>query len=227
MVIHWNKTNEKGKNTRKLINGFGAAITLLTTGVIVYEKFLSGAWVIIILVPIIVLGFLHIKKHYNYVARGLRADEEYVKNCGIGQTYNHLIIVPIASLNKATLGALKYARSLTSDVIALNVSPNKEYMDKLKHKWEELNTDILLVSKYSPYRAIVTPLIEYIGVISKAAVPDEKITVVLPQFITRDKSGQILHNHTSFLLREALLRYDNIVVSTYPFHLSPKDDNEE
>ncbi|MCR3761721.1 APC family permease [Clostridium felsineum] len=226
MVIHWNKTNEKGKNFRRAINGFGAFITLITTCVIVYEKFLLGAWVIILLVPIIVLGFLHIKKHYNYVARGLRADEDYVKNCGIGQSYNHLIIVPIASLNKATLGALKYARSITSDVIALNVSPNKEYMDKLKIKWEELNTDILLVSKYSPYRAIVTPLIEYIGVISHASSPDEKITVVLPQFITKDKSGQILHNHTSFLLRESLLRYDNIVVSTFPFHLNPGDDEE-
>lgn len=225
MVIHWNRTDEKGKTKRKIINGFGAFVTLVTTCVIVKEKFALGAWVIVILIPTIVVIMQHIKKHYNYVAKGLKADTEYVKNCGIGENFNHIMIVPIASLNKATLGALKYARSITSDVIALNVSPNKEYMDKLQKRWNELDTDMLLVSKYSPYRAIVTPLIEYIGIISKAAAPDEKITVVLPQFITTDKSGQFLHNHTSFLLREALLRYDNIVIATYPFHLTPEDDD--
>ncbi|MDP4091128.1 MAG: amino acid permease, partial [Bacillota bacterium] len=133
--------------------------------------------------------------------------------------YNHLIVVPMASLNKATLGALNYARSLTPDVIALNVSPDKEALEKLKAKWELLNTDILLVAKYSPYRAVISPLLNYIQAIANAAGEKEKITVLLPEFVTHKWWTQVLHNHTGLIIRETMLRNENVIISTYPFHL--------
>lgn len=222
MVIHWQKSDAPGRTKGKIINGFGSIMTLVTAAVIMGGKFIEGAWVVVILIPMIAFMMMSIKRHYNKVADGLRTTEEEIINCDLGKHFDHVIVVPISSLNKATLGALKYARSITPDVIALNVSPNKEYIDKLKKRWEELDTDILLVSKYSPYRAIINPLVEYIGVISKAADQNEKITVVLPQFMTSGWGGQFLHNHTGLILRESLLKYDNIVVAMYPYHLDVK-----
>lgn len=219
MVIHWKSSGEEGWKTRAAINGFGAVITVITTCIIAYEKFRAGAWIVVILIPIIVFAMVYIKRHYDIVANDLRATEQDIKNINFEAKYNHLIVVPIASLNKAALGALQYARSLTPDVIALNVSTDKEALEKLKARWELLNTDILLVAKYSPYRAVITPLLQYIEAIANAASEKEKITVLLPQFVTHKWWGQILHNHTSFFIRETMLRNKNVVVSTFPYHL--------
>lgn len=223
MVIHWNKSNEPGSAKGKVINGFGTIITFITTIVIVLEKFLLGAWVVVLLLPIIVLAMMSTKAHYTRVANGLRVTNEEMKKVDLMKKFTHLIIVPVASINKATLYTLQYARSLSPDVIALSVSPDKEYMEKLKARWSELDTDILLVTKYSPYREIVSPLMQYIGAIAKSAGPDEKITVVLSQFMTDERGDALLHNHTSFLLKEALLKYNNLVVATFPYHLKYGD----
>ena len=132
MVIHWKSSGEEGWKTRAAINGFGAVITVITTCIIAYEKFRAGAWIVVILIPIIVFAMVYIKRHYDIVAKDLRATEQDIKNINFEAKYNHLIVVPIASLNKAALGALQYARSLTPDVIALNVSTDKEALEKLK-----------------------------------------------------------------------------------------------
>lgn len=223
MVIHWSKTKDKGWKRRAFINGFGALITAVTTLIIAYEKFAHGAWMIIIVIPVLVLGMLSVKRHYNNVATQLSIENEDLKELNFNQNINHIIIVPIASLNKATLAALQYARSLSSYVIALNVSSDKEDMEKLKSRWEKLNTDIVLVTKYSTYRTVITPLLHYINIIANATSEDEKITVMLPQFITHERLGEVLHNHTGFLIRESLLRNKNVVVSTYPYHLEGAD----
>jgi hypothetical protein len=223
MVRHWKKGKEKGWRKRAAINGFGALVTAITTLVIAYEKFTAGAWMVIIVIPILVLGMLSIKKHYNSVAAQLRVETEELKEIELSKKINHIIVVPIASLNKATLAALQYARSLSSDVIALNVSTDNEAINKLKSRWSQLDTDILLVAKYSTYRAVVTPLLGYIHMIANVSDETEKITVMIPQFITHEGIGEVLHNHTGFILRESLLRNKNVVVSTYPYHLEDTD----
>lgn len=118
---------------------------------------------------------------------------------------------------------MQYARSLSSYVIALNVSTDNKEIDKLKNRWAKLDTDILLVSKYSTYRTVVTPLLGYINQIANATSETEKITVMIPQFITHEGLGEVLHNHTGFIIRESLLRNKNVIVSTYPYHLEDTD----
>lgn len=220
MVIHWKNSNERGWIKRAVINGFGAFITIITTLIIIYEKFAEGAWIVLILIPIIVVGMVRIKRHYNLVAANLRTTHDELMNAQLNKEFFHIMVVPIASLNKAALNALQYARSITPHVIALNVSTDKESLKKLSTRWKELNTDIQLVAKYSPYRAVVTPLLKYIGDIANAAGENEKITVVLSEFISHEWWGEILHNHTSFFIRETLLRNKNVVITTYPYHLS-------
>jgi len=219
MVNHWRKEKDKGWLKRAFINGFGALVTLMTTIIILVEKFSEGAFIVVILIPIIIMIQLRIKKHYDKVASGLSISQLNLKKVDLRIKYTHVVIVPIASLNRATIGALQYAQSVSDNVIALNISPDKESMEKLKARWSELNTDILLVAKYSPYRAVVTPLLKNIELIANSAGKDEKITVIVPQFVTNEHFGEVLHNHTSFFIRETLLKNNNIIVSTYPYHL--------
>ena len=81
-----------------------------------------------------------------------------------------------------------------------------------------------MVTKYSPFRAVVTPLLKNIELIANSVAKDEKITVIVPQFVTHERFGEVLHNHTSFFIRETLLKKDNIVVSTFPYHLVDEED---
>ncbi|AKA68878.1 APC family permease [Clostridium scatologenes] len=224
MVNHWRKERSNNWKKRSIINGFGALVTLLTTAIILFEKFNEGAFIVVILIPIIILIQIKIKNHYDKVASGLSISKINLKKVDLRRKYAHVIIVPIASLNKATIGALEYAQSISENVIALNISTDKEAMEKLKLRWNELDTEILLVAKYSPFRAVVTPLIGYIELIAKAAGDNEKITVIVPEFVTHERFGEFLHNHTSFFIRETLLRNNNIIVSTFPYHLSDEDD---
>ncbi|MCI1477875.1 MAG: APC family permease [Clostridium beijerinckii] len=223
MVNHWRKEKGNGWVKRSIINGIGSVVTLLTTIIILIEKFSEGAFIIAILIPIIIVIQLRIKKHYDKVACGLSISQLNLKKVNLRKKYTHIVIVPIASLNKATIGALQYAQSVSDNVIALNISPDKEAMEKLKSRWSELDTDILLVAKYSPYRAVVTPLLKNIELIANSTAKDEKITVIVPQFVTNERFGEVLHNHTSFFIRETLLKNDNIIVSTYPYHLLDED----
>lgn len=225
MVNHWRKERSKDWKKSVLINGIGAVITLFTTIIILAEKFKEGAFVVVIIIPLIVLVQLKVKKHYDKIACRLSISQVNLKKIDFKVKYTHIVIVPIASLNKATIGALQYAQSICENVIALNVSTDMEALEKLKRRWEELDTDIILVAKYSPYRAIVTPLLNYIKLIADATTEDEKVTVIVPQFITHEHMGEVLHNHTGFLIREALLNQHNIIVSTFPYDLTEEEDS--
>lgn len=223
MVNHWRKERGKGWIKRAIINGCGTGVSLLATIIILVEKFSQGAFIVAILIPIIILTQLRIKHHYDKVASGLSISQLNLKAVDFRIKYTHIVVVPIASLNKATIGALQYAQSISENVIALNISTDMEAMEKLRQRWSELDTDILLVAKYSPFRAVVTPLLRNIELIANSAAKDEKITVIVPQFFTDERFGQILHNHTSFFIRETLLKNHNIIVSTFPYHLLAED----
>lgn len=223
MVNHWRSERGRGWKKFAFINGCGAVVSLITGLIILIEKFTEGAFIVTILIPIIILVQLRIKHHYEKVANGLSISQLNLKKVNLREKYTHIVVVPIASLNKATIGALQYAQSISDNVIALNISTDKEAMEKLKQRWSELDTDILLVSKYSPFRTVVTPLLKNIELIANSAAKNEKITVVVPQFITNERFGEVLHNHTSFFIRETLLKNDNIIVSTFPYHLVDED----
>jgi amino acid transporter len=226
MVNHWRKERDKGWQKRATINGLGALVSLLTTIIILIEKFSEGAYIVVILIPIIILIQMRIKAHYNKVAKGLSISDINLKSLDLKTKYTHIIVVPIASLNKAAISTLQYAYSISDNVIALNISTDMEALEKIKRRWAELDTDIILVAKYSPYRTIITPLLDNVELIAKAAGPEEKIMVILPEFMSHEYWGEVLHNHTSLIIREALLRNQNIVVSTFPYHLEHQENSK-
>lgn len=227
MLGRWFKLKPAGWHHKALINGLGAVVTLVTVIIISIEKFTAGAWVVYIIVPLLVLAMLKIKSHYISVARQLDIPNDTLSRISLEAKYDHHFIVPIASMNGLVVLALRYAKSLSPNVVAFHVEPTEGESDKLIRKWQQLNTDVPLVIKRSPFREIVGPLIEYIDSEEHESKPGDMITILLPQFIVPKGWELMLHNNTSLFIARALFAKRHVVISVLPFYLEdlPKASN--
>ncbi len=216
MVRHWWVTKDKGWRFNALINLTGAIVTGVVTLVIGITKFTHGAWIVIVIIPIMVMIFRAIAGHYRAVAKELSTAEGIKPRI----IHKHTIIVPLASLTNVVANTIEYAKSLSPNVIGVYVNMNEEAAAKLKKKWEQYESDVELVMLESPYRSVLGPLIDYIDQIERTSQQNELITVLVPEFVTRKWWHYFLHNQTGFMLRTALLLRKDIVVSSVPYHLS-------
>ncbi|MGE5417787.1 MAG: APC family permease [Acidobacteriota bacterium] len=219
MLLHWLRLKPEGWRTKALINGLGAVVTTVAVGVIAVTKFPEGAWIVIIVVPVLVMGMRAVKRHYISVAQQLDIPNEMLGQIDLNPKYAHHVIVPIDSLNGMVIKALQYAKSLTRNVVAFHVEIMDGEADKLKSKWQMLNTDIPLVIKHSPFREIVGPLTEFIDSEEHASKPGDMITLLLPQFIVSRWWEMLFHNNTSIFIANAMFHKRNVVVSIIPFYL--------
>lgn len=226
MLFKWVK--EKGKNwiPKAIINGFGAFVTFLIVIVIAITKFTQGAWVVVIIIPIMIFLMLKVKKHYAAIGKQLRMTNEELENVHIKHNvYRNRVIVPIAGINKASIRALRYAATISDNVVAFTVAVDEEDAKKVAEKFKLLDSDIQLITKYSPFRKVVEPLLKYIDSTEYDYQKGDIITVILPQFVVRSWWNKILHNQTRiFIERELMKHYKHIVVSTMPLQM--KDDDK-
>ena len=206
---------EKRWEIKMLINGFGAFCTLVVMLVFAITKFRDGAWVVLILIPLIVVGFTSIHAHYRGLARRLSLDNY----AAMPRITRHRVILPISGVHRGTLAALRYATSLSDDVTAVNISTDPAETEKLKRKWDDWGEGVRLVILDSPYRTLLEPLLEYIEEIVSQRQPNEIITIVVPQFIPKSRLHNILHTNTAFWLRAALLFKPGIVVTDVPYQV--------
>ncbi len=219
MLTRWFRTKEKGWRHKAVINGMGAVVTFVTVIIIGVTKFVHGAWIVCILMPIFVTIMLKIRHHYEKVAKQLKLDIcERPKHVDLAEQKRY-VIVPIDTLNKSFLKALNYARTMSDNIILFHVSVDDVATAKLLKKWDEYGVGIPIVVKKSPYRNIVSPLVKFIESEEYAAGPMDTVTVVMPQFITTTWWGNILHNQTSLVIRTMLLRRRNIAMVTIPYIL--------
>ena len=203
-------------NWRKsiVINALGAVATFVVLCVFIATKFIHGAWIVVVVVPLLVLLFRAIHNHYVLVARQLSTD-------GLRplQPIKHRVIVPISGIHRGVVSALQYAQSIASDrVQAVYVDFEEEATAKLKDKWERWGAGIQLVVLPSPYRELTRPLVRYINRLAKENSNDI-ITVVLPEFIPAKWWQHILHNQSSLLLKGSLLFKRGVIVTSVPYHL--------
>ena len=218
LLMRWFRRKERGWRYKAFINGLGALITLTTVLIITVTKFVHGAWIVLLVIPLIVMMMFRIRRHYVSVAKQLDIPNEALPKINLKYHFNHHVIVPIDSLNAMVLKALRYARGLSDNVVAFHVEITEGGADKLKRKWAQLDTDIPLVVKYSPYREIVETLTEYISK-EHPSRPGDMITVLLPQFFVSHWWQAALHNNTSLFIANALFHKRNVVVSVVPFYL--------
>jgi amino acid transporter len=221
MLVKWLRSKERGWLYKAVINGTGALVTLITVLIIGFTKFIQGAWIVIVIIPFLMMVMIKIKKHYVAVAEQLRLQPEELEAFDLSKDiYRNHVIVPVESVNKASIRALRYAKTISNSIVAFNVAINEEAEHKFKEKWNRLHTNIPLIVKYSPYRKVVEPLLDFIESYEEHNyTKGDMITVILPQFSVSHWWQFILHNQSRLFIMKDLLKHKHIVVATMPLQL--------
>ena len=212
MVVRWQRKREPGWRTSRLLNGLGAIATGVVAIVVAFTKFTHGAWMVIVLIPVLVLGFRAIHRHYAIASAELETTTPFR-----AQPVPVIAVLPISSLNRVTLQTLAYARSITDEVVAVHITDDEVAMAQMHDGWEALGTDVRLMLIESPYRSLVGPLVSYIVELQQQN-PGATINVVLPEYVPTHWWEQILHNQTALRIKAALLFRPGIVVTSVPYH---------
>ena len=217
MVIHWRKERSSGWAWRSIVNGFGAILTGVVFIVVAYEKFLNGAWMVLVFIPTLIAMMMFIRHQYAASARSL----EMKAGAAVPQPHRHnRVVIPISGVNRAVVQALNVARSITTDIRAVYVSDDPSRSDAVRGLWAQTVPDVPLVLVESPYRALIAPVVAYLDVLDHSW-PDERekpITFVLiPEYVARSWWERMLYNQAAKQLRAALLGRPHTVVINVPY----------
>jgi amino acid transporter len=208
-------TGQKNWKSSLAINLIGGTATGAVLAIFIATKFVHGAWLVVVMIPILVLTFVAIHRHYVSVATQLSLEtlEDTV------QPLKNTVIVPISGIHRGVINALRYARSISpQSVTAVYVDFEEEATAKLKERWDKLELGIRLVILSSPYRELTRPLLKFIYKVDRLR-DDDVITVVIPEFVPSKWWEHLLHNQSSLLLKAALLFKKNVIVTNVPYHL--------
>lgn len=199
---------------KMIVNGFGALCTLVVMFVFAITKFQDGAWIIVILIPVLIFIFSAIHRHYKSLAKKLSLEEFHSTNIK-----RHRVIVLMASVHRGSLSALAYARTLSEDVTTVHVSTDPKDAEKMKEKWAYFGEGTRLVILNSPYRLLLEPVMEYIEHMLAIRRQDEILTVVVPQFVPTHWWENFLHNQTALMLRFGFLFKPGLVIIEVPYQV--------
>lgn len=207
---------------KMFVNGFGALCTGIVMMVFAITKFHDGAYIVLLLIPIMVWIFWMIHRHYKKLAGKLS-----LENFGVipPHTIRHRVIMPVSGVHQGTLAALRYARMLSDDVTAIHVVIEPADAEKVRKKWQTWGDGVRLVMLDSPYRLFVEPLLDYIASISEKRQAGEIITVVVPEFVAMNRVTASLHTKTASFLREQLKFQHGIVITDVPYHVHEEDED--
>jgi len=206
---------DPGWRWKLAINGLGSVTTAIVTLIFAISKFADGAWIIVLLLPVIVISFFTVHRHYRNLAHDLSL-EHY------GQpppSRRHRVLIPIAGVHRGTLEALDYALSLSPDVTAVHISTEQAQSEDVKRKWGAWGKGARLVVIDSPYRTFLEPFIGYVDDLCALLQPNERLTIVVPQFTPKHSWHNLLHTQTAFWLRFALLSRRRIVITEVPYQV--------
>jgi len=217
MVRHWNRHRERGWWYRAGINGLGALLTALVLVIVTSVKFVDGAYLVVILIPLLVGMMLFIHRQYTSSRAELAIRPGYVAE---PSQREERVIIPIPGINRAVIQAVNVGRSIADDVVAVFITDEPEDAGSVRARWEKMVPGVPLVVVESPYRALVGPLAAYLDVLD-AAWPADKpapITfVIVPEYVARHWWERILYNQSVKRLRSALLGRPHTVVVNVPY----------
>jgi amino acid transporter len=206
-AVHWKKSIA--------VNGLGAIATAIVLIVFIITKFIHGAWVVVVLIPLLVLMFIVIHRYYVNLKAQLA-----VRDFSALQPMKNTVIVPISGISQVAVNALNYAKAIAhTNVTAVYVDFDEDATREVQERWRQWNPDgIELVVLPTPYRSFVQPILNFIDKVDERYV-DDVITVVIPEYLPARWWQNFLNNQSSFLLKAALLFKDNVIVVSVPYHL--------
>ncbi|AFZ11082.1 amino acid/polyamine/organocation transporter, APC superfamily [Crinalium epipsammum PCC 9333] len=221
MVVHWYKEKAPNWVAGAVMNGLGTTATAVVLAVIVTTKFSGGAWLVVVAIPLLVGLFVAINRHYKYVAQRLSLQDLPPRNYiprPKTEVVTHPAIVIVGQLNRGTVEALDYARSIADEIVAINVDIGNADREKLQQKWQQFVPDIPLHLLDSPYRSVVEPILDFVSEYEDKH-PGVLFTVIIPTFVTRNWWEGFLHNQTAFFLKQSLRAQKSRVVTTVRYYL--------
>jgi amino acid transporter len=221
MVVHWWRERGRAWRWKAAINGIGALATLLTLLVVSFSKFVHGAWITILMIPILLVGFLRVRTHYKEVAAELSL---HGLPPSLRPTIPARVVIPISGVHRGVIGAVNFARSISDQVTGLYVELEPGMGERVRKEWEVWWPDVPLVVRPSPYRSVLTPILEFLDETDREHHDGQLAIVVLPEFIPRRGWQAFLHNQTAWMLKAALLyrrshHGGERVIIDVPYHL--------
>jgi amino acid transporter len=214
MVRHHLTEREPGWRGSMVINGVGAVATGIVLLVVGTSKFTKGAWLPIIVIPLVVMMLKGIKRHYDMVRSSLAVPDDWRP-----PRLNHTVVVLVGGVHRGVLEAMAYARSLAPNhLVAVTVVSDEEEQERIHQAWEDHGIETPLDIIYSPYRELSRPILKFIDEID-ARWDNDIVTVLIPEFVVRRWWEHILHNQTALFLKGRLLFREGVVVTSVPYHV--------
>ena len=213
MVVHWFRSKTQGWRWKATLNGFGAIATALVSLIQVMTKFTHGAWIVVLIIPLIIMLLRKIHSHYEEF-------ESEIKYSGYAPLMflHHTVVVPVNGITKPVAGALVYATTISEDVRAAYVEVDPETSQQLESKWAEWDIGVDLTILQSPYRSVIRPLVDYIKHLTSDGESD-LVTIIVPEIVPHKWWEHLLHNKTALYIRTAFLFKPNVVVTAVPYRL--------
>jgi len=215
MVRHHQKQREENWRRHAIMNGIGSVATLIVLVIVATTKFTSGAWVPLVLIPLIILLFKAIRRHY------LRVDEALKANLTSEMTRprRNTVVVLVGNVNGGVLQALSYAKSLNPNyLVAVRLVDSDEEAAEVNKVWLDAGFDIPLETVYSPYRGLRRPLLEFLDRLDEQ-YENDNVTVIIPEFVVRHWWENVLHNQSALRIKRWLLLRPGTMVTSVPYHI--------
>ena len=222
MVVHWYRLHQPGWQLKSLVNGIGALVTAATLVVIALSKFLEGAWISVLIIPVFVFIFTRIRLHYRHVA-------EQLSMRGLPPSLRPnpppRVVISISGVHRGMIDAVNFARSISAQVTAIyiDIDPGPDE-EELRRRWNEWFPEVAFVVVPSPYRSIVEPLLAYLDRTDLENNDGQQAILVLPELIPAAAWQEILHNQAADEIKKALLYqrrqhgFQRILIDV-PYHL--------
>jgi amino acid transporter len=228
MVRHWlNNKNDPGWRWAVVINAIGCVSTGVVLSVIAVAKFTEGAWLVVVLVPIMVAYFMWVKRHYAMVRAELALPENELIDLN-WQAYNRLhnhVILLVKDIDRRLVRALQYTKSLRADTVeAVFVDVSGEQATSFRQEWDRAGLGIKLTIVESPFREVIAPVLDYVRSFPRPT-KDHVVTVIVPEYAPMNAADAMLHDQTSFWIKQQLFGEDGVIVADVPYH--PSFDEEK
>jgi amino acid transporter len=227
MVARWIKVRGRGWKLKAAINAFGAITTCIVLGIIFVTKFFHGAWIVVILLMLMVALFNTVRNHYRSMGDQVavsRLDLSAIVNEHPEHRPYYKVIVPLARLNRSSLAAIQFARSISPDVTAVIIDLDSDQTGPMLEEWNSSKIDVAIKVLPSPYRSVVEPLLEYLEEVDARDSERGRAVVVLPELIPARWWHHLLHNQIGLLIKTALIYssktkgIDRVIINI-PYHL--------
>jgi len=220
-VRHHQRLREPSWKRGVVVNAIGAIATFIVLIVVVVSKFAIGAWIPVVLIPIIVYVFRRIKRHYNEVRKALKVEPgEQIPR------HSHTVVILVGSVNLGVLKAVAYARSMRPDrLVAISVVTSAEEETAVVDAWEKFQLPVELRTIFSPFRDLTGPVMQLIDELDDER-PDDVVTVVIPEFVVEHWWDQALHNQSAMMIKNKLRQRPNTAILSVPIQIGDLNEIE-